>query len=202
MTGVAPLVADMVAATCCAAGGATKVAGMAAKTYSVSKLAELTGMSPAGIKKAIAEKRVRAHKRNGAWAIDPTDPQVQEWIHKDSGNVVAARDELLDEVNRLRRENANLAKRVRQAEAAQRRAERKARQLEAELNECYREASEQARQDADKIYRLSHEVIEEASRENARTLLKVVSMLADVGPERQVLPGRLAEDEAPSISEC
>lgn len=167
---------------------------MAAKTYSVSELAELTGLSPAGIKKAIAEKRVRAHKRNGVWAIDPTDPQVQEWIHKDLGNVVAARDELLDEVNRLRRENANLAKRVRQAEAAQRRAERKARQLEAELSECYRQASEQANENADKIYRLSHEVIEQAAQENTRTLLRVVNMLANITEPKQVLNGHLADD--------
>lgn len=191
---------DTVAATCVATGDATRVAGMAAKTYSVNELAGLTGLSVSAIKKAIAEKRVRARKRNGMWAIDPADPQVQAWLHKDSGTVVAAQDDLLAEVNRLRRENANLATRVRQAEAAQRRAERKARQLEAELNECYKTASEQARQDADKIYRLSHDVIEEASRENTRTLLKVVSMLTDVGKEHQVLPGKLAEDEDPTVS--
>ena len=167
---------------------------MAAKTYSVSELAGLTGMSAAGIKKAIAEKRVRAHKRNGTWAIDPMDPQVQAWIAKDTGNADAAREDLLAEVNRLRRENANLAKRARQAEAAQRRAERKARQLETELNECYREASEQANENADKIYRLSHEVIEQAAQENTRTLLRVVNMLANMPEPRQVLNGQLAAD--------
>lgn len=167
---------------------------MVAKTYSVSELAELTGLSQAGIKKAIAEKRVRARKRNGAWAIDPLDPQVQAWINKDSGTVSAARDDLLSELNRLRRENANLAKRVRQAEAAQRRAERKARQLETELNECYREASEQANENADKIYRLSHEVIEQAAQENTRTLLRVVNMLANMPEPRQVLNGKLSDN--------
>lgn len=167
---------------------------MAAKTYSVSELAELTGLSPAGIKKAIAEKRVRAHKRNGAWAIDPTDPQVQAWLHKDSSTVVAAHDELLDEVNRLRRENANLAKRVRQAEAAQRRAERKVKQLEQELLDSYKVSEERAQRDTERIYNLSHEVIERASQENTRTMLKIVSMLTSQTETRPVLRGSLADN--------
>mgnify|MGYP000529690630 CR=1 FL=1 len=94
---------------------------MAAKTYSVDELAHLTGLSVSGIKKAIAEKRIKARKVGRSWAIDPSDPTVQGWLTK--ADVVKSPDiqALTEEINKLRRENANLAKRVRQAEAGQRR---------------------------------------------------------------------------------
>ena len=183
-----------VAATCVATGDATRVAGMAAKTYSVNELAGLTGLSVSAIKKAIAEKRVRAHKRNGMWAIDPADPQVQAWLHRDESHAAAAHDDLIGEIDRLRRENANLATRVRQAEAAQRRAERKVRRMERELTDSYRASEERAQRDTERIYNLSHEVIERASQENTRTMLKIVSMLTSQTETRPVLRGSLADN--------
>lgn len=169
---------------------------MAAKTYSVDELAHLTGLSVSGIKKAIAEKRIKARKIGRSWAIDPSDPTVQGWLTKadvvKSPNVQA----LTEEISKLRRENANLAKRVRQAEAGQRRAERETRQLEAELAEAYKSSTEQAHENARKIYSLSHEVIEKASQENTRTLLKVVSMLANADAPQQILAAEVAPEEA------
>lgn len=173
---------------------------MAAKTYSVDELSHLTGLSVSGIKKAITEKRIKARKVGRSWAIDPSDPTVQGWLTK--ADVVKSPDvqALTEEINKLRRENANLAKRVRQAEAGQRRAEREARQLEAELAEAYKSSTEQAHENARKIYELSHEVIEQAAQENTRTLLKVVGMLANAEKPMQILSGQVAPEEAAPVA--
>lgn len=168
---------------------------MTPKSYGVEELSALTGVSTSGIKKAIAEKRIKARKVGRSWEIDPTSPQVQQWLNGAAAAREPGMQELREEVEKLRRENANLSKRVRQAEMAQRRAEKEARQLEAELAEAYRDGKDRADETARRIYDLSHDVIEQAAQENTRTLLKVVSMLAN-NPDRQILAGEVAPPEA------
>lgn len=161
------------------------------RTFSVEELAEAANLSTSGVKKAITDKRIKAVKENRSWRIDGEDPLVKKWLAAAEASKEPTVQELKKEIERLRRENENLGKRVRQAEIKQRRAEREARQLEAELAEAFREGQQRADENAQKIYDLSHHVIEEAAQENTRTLLKVVSMLAN-NPDKQILAGQVA----------
>lgn len=170
-----------------------------AKWVGISDLAAFTAgvMSAAGIKKAAQTGRIPAKKSGRVWLVDADSETAQGWIA--AAKAEAEPDDvakLRAEIAKLTRDNKNLAKRVRQAEAAQRRAERSVKQLEAELAEAYRTAHDQANQHAQQMYDLSHEVIERAANENTRTLIKVVSMLTGMDAPRQVLAGQVADDRS------
>ena len=169
---------------------------MKEKPYSVEELSLLTGVSTSGIKKAILEKRLKATKVGRTWAIDPDSDLVKKWLKEAESSQQPSEKDFKREIEKLKRDNELLGRRVRQAEMAQRRAEKEVKQLEAELAEAYRQGQERAHDNARKIYELSHEVIEQAAQENTRTLLKVVSMLANQQEPRQVLAGEVVPPES------
>ena len=143
---------------------------------SISDLAKKTEgvITAAGIKKAAVSGRIRARKNGRSWSIDTTDDTVSNWIVQASASAMNESD-LLDEVKRLRRENANLAKRCRQAEAARRRAERELAKARSEQSAERLQFAESQNDNLQRIYALS----QQRDQDNAHLLLRVAHIMAN-----------------------
>lgn len=161
---------------------------------SIAKLAEKTKgvISAAGIKKAAVEGRIKAKKQGRNWVIDTKDPKVSEWL--DTANT----EDQSEEVRKLKRDLANLGLRVRQAEAAQRRAESKVRKLEAELAQAYKRQTEQADEAAQRIHDVTITAIEQSATSQANAIMQLATILAkQQGQPRQIIT---AETEQPPVT--
>lgn len=161
---------------------------------SIAELAEKTKgvISAAGIKKAAVEGRIKAKKQGRNWVIDTKDPKVSEWI--DTANT----EDQSEEVRKLKRDLANLGLRVRQAEAAQRRAESKVRKLEAELAQAYKRQAEQADEAAQRIHDVTITAIEQSATSQANAIMQLATILAkQQGQPRQIIT---AETEQPPVT--
>ena len=166
----------------------------------ISKVAEMTKgvISAAGLKKAVSDGRIRAKKIDGAWVIDTHDEQVAAWVRSAGRLDASGGDEMFSEMSeeiRLKdREIANLSKRVRQAEAAQRRMEREMKKLREQLSEERRQHAEEIQRNLDRL----HDLSQQRDSENARLLVQVASIIAEgVGqvPKREIVAVQPTEDK-------
>lgn len=154
-----------------------------AKWVGINDLATFTDdvMSAAGIKKAAQTGRIPAKKSGRIWLVDADSEIARQWMAKASAkqqpNDVEA---LRAEVERLTRENSRLAKRVRQAEASERRARR-------ELEKVRLESAMQTQKNLDRIYQLSEQVATSASSQTETMARALVQALAQAAP--QVIEG-------------
>lgn len=164
------------------------------KWIGIADLAELTEgvMSAPGIKKAAQTGRLNAKKNGRAWLVDADSEIARGWIAEAKAKSEPSDIESLRaEIEKLTRENAQLGKRVRQAEAAQRRADREVAKLRVELAEAYRTAADQADKNAQKMFELT----QRSNEENTRMLLKVAQMITNgTQPKPEILAGEMAPE--------
>lgn len=167
---------------------------MEQRYYTVQELAKRArgAVSVSGIKKAISDGRLPAVKNGGkSWKIPADDPLAREWIRRgleEQKSESATLQRLRAENEQLMRDNRNLATRTRQAEAAQRRAEKEAERLRVELTEAYRRNAEEAQRHAERMHDVSQNVTERVADTNARALIQMARILTGA-PDVQVLPG-------------
>lgn len=150
-----------------------------AKWVGINDLAALTNdvMSAAGIKKAAQTGRIPAKKSGRIWLVDAESEIARQWMAeakaKQQPNDVEA---LRAEIERLTRENARLGKRVRQAEASERRARR-------ELEKVRSESAQQTQKNLDRIYQLSEQVATSASSQTETMARALVQALTQAAPQ-------------------
>ncbi|MBW3091332.1 helix-turn-helix domain-containing protein [Bifidobacterium miconisargentati] len=161
--------------------------------YTVQELEKRArgAVSASGIKKAISDGRLPAVKQGKSWKIPADDPLAREWIRRgldEQKSESAILQRLRAENEQLVRDNRNLAKRTRQAEAAQRKAEKEADRLRAELTEAYRRNAEEAQRHAERMHDVSQNMTERVADSNARALIQVARILTG-STDVQVLPG-------------
>lgn len=134
-------------------------------------------MSAPGIKKAAQTGRIPAKKAGRVWLVDGDSEIARGWIAeakaKAEPNDVEA---LRTEIERLTRENAALGKRVRQAEASERRARK-------ELEKVKDKSARQTQENLDRIYRLSDQVATSASQQTETMARALVQAMRQTAPQ-------------------
>lgn len=161
-----------------------------AKWIGINDLAKFTEgvMSAPGIKKAAQTNRIPAKKSGRVWLVDADSEVARNWIAEAKAKAEPSDVESLRaEVERLNRENAQLAKRTRQAEASERRARR-------ELEKVRLESAEQTQQNLNRIYQLSEQVATSASTQTENMARALVQALTQAAP--QVIEGATVSHDA------